>query len=115
MEWNYLSIWGVSQNYGYLFGDPYNKDYSILGSILGSPYFGKLAYLGCKGTVGMVQLQRMAAPPQSGHSPSHLMKSGDASTCMTEGTIRPSTPFRSCSNSASDVRSWLMASRHASL
>ena len=21
---------------------PYNKDYSILGSILGSPYFGKL-------------------------------------------------------------------------
>ena len=33
---------GVSQNQGYLFGGPYNKDYSILGSILGSPYFGKL-------------------------------------------------------------------------
>ena len=33
---------GVSQNYGYLFGGPNNKDYSILGSILGSPYFGKL-------------------------------------------------------------------------
>ena len=32
---------GVSQNYGYLFGDPHNKDYSISGSILGSPYFGK--------------------------------------------------------------------------
>ena len=28
----------------YLFGVPYNKDYSILGSILGSPYFGKLPY-----------------------------------------------------------------------
>ena len=27
---------------GYPFGGPYNKDYSILGSILGSPYFGKL-------------------------------------------------------------------------
>ena len=33
---------GVSQNQGYHFGGPYNKDYSILGSILGSPYFGKL-------------------------------------------------------------------------
>ena len=29
---------------GTLFGDPHNKDYSILGSILGSPYFGKLPY-----------------------------------------------------------------------
>ena len=28
----------------YLFGSPYNKDYSILGSILGSPNFGKLPY-----------------------------------------------------------------------
>ena len=35
---------GVSQNYGYHFGGPHNKDYSILGSILGSPYFGKLPY-----------------------------------------------------------------------
>ena len=37
---------GVSQNSGYLFGGPNNKDYSILGSILGSPYFGKLPYWG---------------------------------------------------------------------
>ena len=36
---------GVSQNYGYLFGGPHNKDYSILGSILGSSYFGKLPYI----------------------------------------------------------------------
>ena len=27
---------------GVLFGGPYNKDYNILGSILGFPYFGKL-------------------------------------------------------------------------
>ena len=27
---------------GYLIGDPHNKEYSILGSILGSPHFGKL-------------------------------------------------------------------------
>ena len=25
----------------------YNKDYSMLGSILGSPYVGKLNFLGC--------------------------------------------------------------------
>ena len=32
---------GVSQKKVYLVGGPYNKDYSILGSILGSPYVGK--------------------------------------------------------------------------
>ena len=37
---------GVSQNCGYLFGGPHNKDYSILGSIVGCPYFGKLPYRG---------------------------------------------------------------------
>ena len=37
---------GVFQNYGYHFGGPYNKDYGILGSILGSPYVGKLPYEG---------------------------------------------------------------------
>ena len=31
---------GVSQNYGYLFGGPHNKDCSILGSILGSLILG---------------------------------------------------------------------------
>ena len=35
---------GVSQNKGYHFGAPYNKDSSILGSILGSPHLGKLPY-----------------------------------------------------------------------
>ena len=39
---------GVSQNEGYLFlGVPYNKDYGSLGSMLGSPYLGKLPY--CQG------------------------------------------------------------------
>ena len=37
---------GVSQNRGIPFGGPYKKDYSILGSILGSPYVGKLPYSG---------------------------------------------------------------------
>ena len=40
---------GVSQNYGYLFGGSHNKDYSILGSILGSPYFGNLPYAALEG------------------------------------------------------------------
>ena len=35
----------VSQNKGYLFGGPYNKDYSILGSILGYLNFGKLPFV----------------------------------------------------------------------
>ena len=35
----------VSQNSGYLFGGPHNKDYGILESILGSPYLGKLPFL----------------------------------------------------------------------
>ena len=34
----------VSGNQGYHFQGPYNKDFSILGSILGSPYLGKLPY-----------------------------------------------------------------------
>ena len=40
----YRGDMGVFQNQGYLFGGPYKKDYSILGSILGSPYFEKLPY-----------------------------------------------------------------------
>ena len=39
---------GVSQNYGYLFGGPYNKDYSILGSIFEYLNLGKLPYRGAK-------------------------------------------------------------------
>ena len=34
----------VSQHQGYHFGGPYDKDYSILGSILGYPNFGELPY-----------------------------------------------------------------------
>ena len=43
---NYISFFeaymGGSQNWGNLFRDPQNKDYSILGFILGYPNFGKL-------------------------------------------------------------------------
>ena len=35
-------MWGFIKIRGTLFRGPYNKDYSILGSILGFPYFGKL-------------------------------------------------------------------------
>ena len=37
-------LWVVPKIRGTIFGDPHNKDYSILGSILGSPYLGKLPY-----------------------------------------------------------------------
>ena len=42
---------GVSQNYGYLFRGLHNKDYSILGSILGLPYYGKLPCSSVEGPV----------------------------------------------------------------
>ena len=37
-------IWGFPKIKGYHVGGPHIKDYSILGSILGSPHFGKLTY-----------------------------------------------------------------------
>ena len=46
---------GVSRNLGYLFGGSNQKDYSILVSILGCPYFGKLFHI-----------DRYAYTPQSG-------------------------------------------------
>ena len=52
MENTIMKYMGVSQNWGYLFGGPYNKDYSILGSILGSPYFGKLPFSSLGSSLG---------------------------------------------------------------
>ena len=37
-----LRLCGGFPKLGVPFGGPFHKDYSILGSILGSPYFGKL-------------------------------------------------------------------------
>ena len=36
----------ISQNYRYLIGGSHNKDYNVLGSILGSAYCGKTPYKG---------------------------------------------------------------------
>ena len=41
---NMTPIWGFPKVRGTFFGGPHNKDYSILGSILGSPLLGKLPY-----------------------------------------------------------------------
>ena len=38
-------IWRFPKIRGTFLGGPNNKDYSILGSILGSPNFGKLPYI----------------------------------------------------------------------
>ena len=42
--WEFPKIWGT------FLGVPYDKDYSILGSILGPPSFGKLPYI-CRTTL----------------------------------------------------------------
>ena len=51
---------GVSQNYGYLLGGPHNKDYSILRSILGSPYLGNY-HLGFR-TQGFIPIEASRTP-----------------------------------------------------
>ena len=40
----HLRIWGFPKIGVTIFGCPYKKDYSILGSILGFLYFGKLPF-----------------------------------------------------------------------
>ena len=40
-----FETWGFPKIRGTILGGPNNKDYSILGCILGSPYFGKLPLL----------------------------------------------------------------------
>ena len=53
------SIWGVSQNKRYPSRGPHNKDCTIWGSIVGSPYFGKL-------------------PCQGSHKGRHLLHNADS-------------------------------------
>ena len=55
-------IWNFPKIKGTFWGGPYNKGYSILGSILGSPYFGKPPYtLGLSGpTLRGSQARRLA-------------------------------------------------------
>ena len=45
-EW--AGRWGFPKIGGTCFGGPHNKDYSILGSLLGSRYFGKLLDCGAQ-------------------------------------------------------------------
>ena len=47
------NVYGVSQSWGYMCVGPQNKDNDILGSILGSPCFGKLAKGGYNITQGI--------------------------------------------------------------
>ena len=60
----------VSQNSVYLFGGPYNKDYNIIGSILGYRNFGKLPYVSHNSVWSVARLTSVAlwrsscAPPE---------------------------------------------------
>ena len=49
-------IWEFPKIRGTFSGGPYNKDYSILGSILGSPYLGKLPYIVVRLASGQILL-----------------------------------------------------------
>ena len=46
---------GLSQNSGYYFGGPHDKDDRILGSILGSLHFGKVLYHVKQGSRGAMR------------------------------------------------------------
>ena len=50
---------------GTVLGVPINKDYSILGSIFGFPYFGKLLYIYIYMCPNKLQLTYPAAKPYS--------------------------------------------------
>ena len=52
----YMYIHGGFPNLGYHFGGPYNEAYSIMGSILGSPYFEKLPYIYIQAYIVMIAL-----------------------------------------------------------
>ena len=45
----------VSPNWWYLFGGPYNKDHSILGSMLGSPLFRQIPIKGLMSGTGRMR------------------------------------------------------------
>ena len=54
-------LWKFPKTRGTFLGSPYNKDYSSLGSILGSPCFGKLLYEGIE--LNMNSIGRSTAAP----------------------------------------------------
>ena len=49
-----MAFCGFPKIRGTVFGDPYNKDYNILGSMLGFPYFGKVPFSGLRKCVKRV-------------------------------------------------------------
>ena len=56
---------GVSENWGYHFGGLHNKDYSISGSKLGSPYFGKVPFsVGLGSGYGLIRLRFRGLRPR---------------------------------------------------
>ena len=47
-------MWGFPKIRGTILGGPYNKDCNILGSVLGSPYLGKLPCGGASETIALL-------------------------------------------------------------
>ena len=68
----------VPQNFGYIFGGPYNKDYSIWGSIMGPPILGNYHILFPMSSLG-------PSPLSSKH---HLEGHGDLVSRLRMGISR---------------------------
>ena len=61
--------WGFPEIRGTLFRGPYNKDYNILGSILGSTYFGKLPNMSGCSTLPSALILVSSSPSHEPHHP----------------------------------------------
>ena len=72
----YIYIW-VSQNEGYLFGCPYDKDHEIVGSMLGTPIYGNYhIHIQVSSTVALrfLRTQCGISMEAQGHDPMSLPK-----------------------------------------
>ena len=73
---------GISQDKGCHFGGPHNKDYSILGSICGSSYCGKLTYRNYYKGLGHGRPQK-----KSSNTRSFLQRGGSLCTASLGGAL----------------------------
>ena len=89
---------GCFQGLGVPFGGPHDKDYSMSGSILGSPYFGKLRLEYCqqKGTFAMRTKAAFI------HTFSHVMFARVYLWDLSGGFLRPGSVLGSLRSKAQE-------------
>ena len=59
--------WGLPKIRGTCLGASYNEDYDILGSTVGSPYFGKLPNCSSNMIQGFLKIVGWAVPTETSH------------------------------------------------